>query len=879
MTALAIGARFQRTIFSETYQDRKFRHGASVAEIVESFPVPKEFATHGVVILKQSEDEKGTEVSRAFWHLIRPKPGTALFISCAPKGGDGKQIFALVAAIALIALTAWIGGGALGVGLLAPYIGPGTAGAKIAAAAVGVAGSMAMAALSKPVVGQQADANQKASGQAGISQNILSVNQQLPVPLGAMRVSPPQLMRPFTTIENTDQYVHGAVGLCGPLDINAIKVNETAVEDLPEGQFEYEIREGHAEDEELTLVRECGFEETINLEMARHRLEQDNSTLIEPYTESYPQPHIFRSARRCDRFRLTFAFPQGLSRFDSNDDVLFPLRIEIRKLGETLWRKLPEMHLELCARALMRQEIIFVFGSDEAVIRKESGAAFVISPWKRFYSENAEWVADNYFRYGSAPLDFTHLHIHPNKSQVFVWLDPNEFPHGQYEFRVCRGFVELSGGYHTFSTYTGGLFSYRDAAGKKSIPSQSAFAASVVIQSYTTFRAEYPFAARGLALLAFKAKNLQINSISFDATPIVPVWNGIDWNTHEPSSNPAALARWVLTGPLNARPRPIELLEGFEEWYEYCEEKGLSCNALVTEGSVERAATLAANCGDAVLRESDTISPVIDRDRSLEPATQAFSAHNMTSPLVMRKSFTRMADGIYPTFIDAQRDYAQRTLEHGIYADGVDASDALMEGASYDGLVFTALVKRRAALDLRRAKHRATAYSWGVNQEHLVAKKGEIVALAHDLLAETYAMGRVRSFNVNGEGNLISVTLNTNLADLPAPTASDFFSVDDVFKLSDVFALGNVALGMQIRLADNTIVTVPVSGVENATLLVEQGEEGFPKPNHLKARCLVHVGWRDRVSRRVIITNIVPRKDYDAQIEAIDEAPQIFAGL
>ncbi|HRF08486.1 MAG TPA: hypothetical protein PL193_07570 [Xanthobacteraceae bacterium] len=875
--ALPIVAEFRRTIFSDERDIRPFTPGLSIAEIVDRFPVPREFSTHGAVFLKRHAKDPGIEVARAFWHLVRPKPGTVLFIAVAPQGGSGKQMFALVAAIALVALTAWIGGG--GLAFLSPLLGAGTTGAKIASAAFAVAGAAAMAAMSKPVVGAQADAEQKTFGQAGISQNVLSINQPLPAVLGALRVSPPQLMRPYTTIENTDQFVHGVVGLSGPVDINAIKVNETAVEDLPAGQFTFEVREGHADDTELTLIRNSAFEESINLEMSRHRLDKDNITLIEPHAASYPQPHIFRSARNADKFRITLNFPQGLSRFDNGDAVLLPLRLEMRAVGESTWRKLPEMHFEASVRSAFRQEIVFQFGGDENALRQAT--ASVTSLWKRLYAKNAEWESDFYFRASAAPLDLSTLHVFAAADQLLIYLSPAAFPRGQYEFRMQRGFTQNAGDEHSAVTYTGGLFTYRTlSGGKQQIPNQSVYAGSIAIQSYTTFRNEYPFAARGVAMVAFKAKNLQINSISFDAAPIVPVWNGSNWNDREPSSNPAALTRWVLTGSLNARPLDPALSQGMEDWFEYCDLNGLSCNALITDGSVERAANLAANCGDAIMRDSDKWGPVIDRDRSAEPAKQAFSAHNMTAPLIMRKLFSRIADGIYPTFVDAQRDYATRTLDLPVYADGVDAShNPLMEGASYDGLTFEALVRRRATRDLRRARYRAVSYSWGCNQEQLIAKKGDIVALAHDILAETYGMGRVRSFQKDNAGNLLRVTLNTAIADIPVTSPNDFFAVSDMTKLSDVFTLGSVHLGMQIRLADGGIGLIPVSSVEGATLIVDQGVGGFPAPNHLRAGCLAQVGWRERVSRRVIIANIVPRKGYDAQIEAVDEAPQIHAGL
>jgi hypothetical protein len=893
ITQASVVAEFRRTVFSEHGEVLPFAPGASVADIVTAFDKPDEFATHGVVFLRRGEG-KPVEVARECWHRVRPKPGTALFITCAPQGDD-SGILALVAAVALVALTAWVGGGGLAFGNPWHYLAAGSFGAQATAAAVGVAGAAALSTLSRPVVGATAASAAESSslGSAGITQNVMAVNQQMHWPAGTMRVSPPMLSRPFTTIEGTDQYVYGIVGLCGPVEWNALRVNETPVEDLPDGQFEYELRRGFDDDLPLTLVNTVGFEETINLEMSKHRLDKDSATLLAPATASYPTPSVHRTARNPDRFRFTLFFPQGLARFDAGTAILAPFRIEVRALGTGTWRKLPELHLEASVRAPMRQEVWLHFGGDEqAILQSISG---VTSSWKRFYSSNAEWAADPYFNASpGAVVDANCAHTYAGADQVHIWLDTAEFPGERYDIRIVRGFVQNAGGQHTTSVYTGGLFTYRGGSDPTfTIPNQSDFAGSVVIQSYTTFRDEYPFRnVTNLALIAFKGKNLQINSINAEATPMIPVWDSVGevWATPDPDaepellpdcSNPAAVARYAAIGPWNKRPRPQSLLSGFEDWFGHCDDEALSCNAVITEGSVERVINLAANCGDAAMRESDSFGPVIDRDRSADGVQHAFSAHNMTSPLIMEKNFDRIADGILPTFVDASRDYATRTLELPVYADGVDVSvGPLLEGANYDGLVFEANVRRRARLDLRRKRHRATKYSWGTHQEQLIAVNGDIVALAHDTLSETYGMGRVKHFTTKS-GNLIDIEMNGGLLDLPPPVQDELWDTDHLFvrTIDEDWNLGGPALGAQVRLEDNQIVTVPLSGVEGKRLIVEQGESGFAKPDGLLRTSLIHVGARDQESRRVIILNITPKKDFEAQIDAVDLAPEIFAGL
>lgn len=72
-----------------------------------------------------------------------------------------------------------------------------------------------------------------------------------------------------------------------------------------------------------------------------------------------------------------------------------------------------------------------------------------------------------------------------------------------------------------------------------------------------------PVLDENLSLLVLRIKssgdlNGNLPVVSGVLEPIVPVWNGADWATTAPSSNAAALARWLLTGPAAAVPLPAE---------------------------------------------------------------------------------------------------------------------------------------------------------------------------------------------------------------------------------------------------------------------------------------------------------------------------------
>lgn len=888
-----INVAFKRTPFSEKTEYGQFMPGCTIDEIVRSFDLPPEFATHGGVYLKRSHEEvdEGHVIERKHWKRIKVKDNAALFVSLVPQGGGGgegggksKNVFQIVAMIALIILTAYIAGPA-GIAFFAPAFGAAAGiAASVAAAAVGVAGSAALSLLSKPAAGQQSAVTTgggpggggQAPGVAGIAQNPISGYSQVPGILGAVRVSPPLLARPFTTIENSDQVLHMICGVCGPCDVADLKINETDIADLPAGVLETEILEGWPDDPSLTLVNQAAFQENINLQMSTHRLETDLTSLVNPYTGSYPKPHILRSARNANKFRITLNFQQGLANYDDNVAKVVAFRIRIRRVGDVAWINLPEQHLNASRREPFRQEIWLLWGDDADEDELDTGGT-VPTLWTRSYYLNPEWSADSYFDDGgSGTTRSSRKHVYFGADQVYIHLDEETFPVGQYDVEITRSLADSPLSF-TETAYTDGAFTYRTlAGGVASIPSQADLVASVAIESYTTFRDEYPITARGMTLIAIKARNLQVNSISALFTSHVNIWDGSDWDTVAPSNNPAALLRHVLTGPLNARPVPLARLEDLSDFYDYCTDEGLSCNHVVTEGSVEQAAALVAQCGDAALRRSDKWGVVVDRDRSDEPVSGMFHPGNMTAPLVVTKKFVDGARAVLPSFRDETRDYATRDLDRPIFDDGIISDEStLIESVPYDGLTTEALVRRRARLDLRRNRLRTIKYTFGVHLAHLKNKKGDLIGIAHDILLDTYGTGRVVSWSASG-GDITSVTLNTNMADLPVSGYDNLFDVEDVLTLANLFDLSGPAIGLQIELPDATIATLPISGVDNRTLYVE-GSVAIP--SGMKPTLLAAVGRRDRETRRCILASIIPKNDFFAQLEAVDEAPGIFEGL
>lgn len=277
------------------------------------------------------------------WHLVTVKPAYAgsLDLVYVP---SGKKTFALLATVAVIALTAGIG--AFGIPFLGAGFAAGTLGANIVAAGVGLAGSLLIGALTAPPKAAN-QGEEKSLAQAGVGGNTATILEPLPVVFGKIGVSPPLLAPPYTTWDGDNVTSYAAVGLQGRCLIENVKVNGIPLSDF--GLAIYETREGRIGESARTMFTQTVIEERDGVTLSSFITEGNtvkNDVLTDQATpaNSSPQWHYFQTAGTWSEFVLRFLFPSGIVRTSDGKDSLMPLRIEIRKKGEASWRRLPTFH-------------------------------------------------------------------------------------------------------------------------------------------------------------------------------------------------------------------------------------------------------------------------------------------------------------------------------------------------------------------------------------------------------------------------------------------------------------------------------------------------------------------------------------------------------
>jgi hypothetical protein len=564
--------------------------GQSIADILLGFPgLPPEVWSHGLVRIGDHE------IPREIWHKVKPKPGSRhmLQVCVRPGGGDGgKNAFAIIATIALVVATTAITGGILGPGgalsVSSTLFAAGSTSAALAAAGVSIVGALAINALVPPPTAEKQD-DRTTAGTLGVSSiegNTIGQFEPIPFVAGTHKVTPPHLVPPWSESINDDQYINAIVGLNGPHLISDIRINDAPIASL--SGVEYEIRDVITDDSDLTVITKQVYEVNVGLELPPHKLKdaatsanshelQDASTPA----NSHPTWQTARTRSDCDELWLTF-FWSGLLQQETSGGTTpggVGIRIRMRQIGDASWINLPELHAQRekleSFRGTVKLKWRAVDSSLPAIDQNQS-----FPPWKyAFYAQNADnqegFDTHSYFAPGAGKLA---AKILSDDGVAVIFLDPATFPKGTYEIQVTRGYGYKASDLSTSYVYLGVsapfFFTHTPSSSPPAIgKDQSKVPVKLSWQTLSGVWNEYPLREKGMTLLAVRAKNLAISSLTMLAQGYAHVWDGTDWDTYEPSNNPAAWWRELALGGQSIRaPFAESQLNDDElaEWYDFC---------------------------------------------------------------------------------------------------------------------------------------------------------------------------------------------------------------------------------------------------------------------------------------------------------------------
>lgn len=270
-----------------------------------------------------------------------------------------------------------------------------------------------------------------------------------------------------------------------------------------------------------------------------------------------------------------------------------------------------------------------------------------------------------------------------------------------------------------------------------------------------------PVAKTAVVIKATDQLNRIVDELNGVPYSRVPDWDTATqtWITRE-TSNPASHYRNVLQGPAIAVPQPnsrIDLLK-LQAWHEFCDAQGFRVDQVRDYGSsVWETLADIASAGRASPAQFDgKWSVVIDQEQAAP--VQHFTPRN-TWGFNAEKAFPDLPHAWRLRFNN--RDEGWRQDERIVYDDGFSSVNATQfEQLELLGVTGADQVWKLGRYHIAAARLRPERWNFNADFEHLVARRGDLVLLTHDVLLVGLAAGRIKSLTTDGAGDVEGITVD-----------------------------------------------------------------------------------------------------------------------
>lgn len=356
---------------------------------------------------------------------------------------------------------------------------------------------------------------------------------------------------------------------------------------------------------------------------------------------------------------------------------------------------------------------------------------------------------------------------------------------------------------------------------------------------------EDPINAPGIAKTAIRIKATdQLNGVIDQLNGLVsrkiPNWDGTDWDTVEATSNPAAVYRDVLRGAANARATTRTADAELAAWHEHCTNWYLTYNNVIqSQRPVSDMLSEVAAAGFASPRlTGDQWGVVVDTYR--DTVVQHFTPRN-TWGFGGAIPFPELPHAVRVQYSNVRVDFEADELI--VYDDGYDAATATkFEVIRPAGVTTWEGAYRFGRHFIASAKLRPEQFSFSADFENLVAERGDLVRVTHDVPMIGQCSGRVA--DVSGT----TVTLDEPLT-----------------------VEGGVDYVLRVRTAADVSVTPTVSSVAADGLSVVVSDA-----TGISAGDLYTFGELETESEVCLIHSIEPGDDLSARLTCIPYRSAIY---
>lgn len=239
--------------------------------------------------------------------------------------------------------------------------------------------------------------------------------------------------------------------------------------------------------------------------------------------------------------------------------------------------------------------------------------------------------------------------------------------------------------------------------------------------------------------------------------------DGDEWISLE-TQNPASIFRHVLQDPANPRAVPDSEIDidQLEIWHAFCKARGFAYNKVHDyASSVDDVLRAVAAAGRAAVDFVDgKWSVIIDEAQST--VVTHITPRNSRG-FAVEKSFVRQPHAWRCRFPNEAADYAQDEILVPL------PGYTLQTATAYEALELPGATSANAVYKLARyhgaiVQTRAEQWSFTQDFEHLVARRGSLIRITHDVLLVGQASGRIKALTTDGGGDVTAITVDEELS-------------------------------------------------------------------------------------------------------------------
>ncbi|WP_312219037.1 hypothetical protein, partial [Brevundimonas sp.] len=285
---------------------------------------------------------------------------------------------------------------------------------------------------------------------------------------------------------------------------------------------------------------------------------------------------------------------------------------------------------------------------------------------------------------------------------------------------------------------------------------------TVMVSAIKSVAFRKPVADETLSIIEFAVRATAINQgglapITCRIKPKCSTWTGGAWGPPVATSNPAALARWLLTGPAPAKPLLSAQADArLRAWHQLSEQYDWTCHYYLTEARTQsEVLALLEQRGRAGVSWDGTqlaASPWVEKPI---PA-QVFTDDNLkdhrweivySDPVhALRVEFQNIEKGGEPDELFVYNDGYGEVADP---ANGIKAA-SLIEALTLDGQATPNRAYRDGRWKLGQRRHQRRIDTWTADVEYLISQYGSRVRLAWNRAGGGSARVRCRRWSEDG---------------------------------------------------------------------------------------------------------------------------------